>query len=149
MGLAGASSWPVRVTVCAVFQVVAVKVSDDGDTAPSVVSELATPSTTSPVGSVSSVTVKVARPPASVVCSRDDVDVAGATETPAVSSSENSIPTLRLVSDRPWSFTSVARSDAVRVSASTSLSTAVTTAVSEGFAVSPAAMTMVASAPTV
>ena len=69
------------------FQVVAVKVSDDADTVPSVVSELATPSTTFPVGSLSSFTVKVFVPPDSVVRSRVVVDVAGDTANPAVSSS--------------------------------------------------------------
>ena len=55
-----ASSTPVTVTVCVVFQVVVVKVSDDGDTVPSLASRLVTATVTSPVGSVASFTVKVA-----------------------------------------------------------------------------------------
>ena len=50
-------------------------------------SELATSSATSPVGSLSNATVNVAVPPDSVVRSRLVVEVAGDTETPAVSSS--------------------------------------------------------------
>ena len=83
----GESSTPVRVTVCAVLQSLDVKVSTAGITVPSAVSELATSSSTSPVGSLSSFTVNVAVPPDSVVRSRLVVDVAGDTETPAVSSS--------------------------------------------------------------
>ena len=64
-----------------------VKVSTAGAAVPSSVSELATSSSTSPVGSLSSFTVNVAVPPDSVVRSRLVVDVAGDTETPAVSSS--------------------------------------------------------------
>ena len=58
-----------------------------GDTVPWAVSVLATSSTTSPVGSLSSTTVKVAVPPASLVRSRDVADGVGDTVTPAVSSS--------------------------------------------------------------
>ena len=69
------------------FQVESVKVSDEADTAPSVVSEITTPSTTSPVGLLSSFTVKVSVPPSSVVRSRDVDDDDGDTANPAVSSS--------------------------------------------------------------
>ena len=61
-----ASSAPVTVTVCAVFQAVAAKVSDDGDTVPSLVSgfplasRLDTVTVTACNGRVSSATVKVA-----------------------------------------------------------------------------------------
>ena len=59
-----------------------------GPTVPSLVSELAVPISTSPVGSVASFTVNVAVPPDSVVSSRElVVDVAGDTAIPAVSSS--------------------------------------------------------------
>ena len=50
------------------FQSDAAKVSDDGDAAPSLVSRLDTVTVTGCDGSVSSATVKVAVPPASVAC---------------------------------------------------------------------------------
>ena len=61
-----ASSTPVAVTVRAVFQSLTAKVSDDGDTAPSLASRLVTVTVTACDGRVSSATVKVAAPPASV-----------------------------------------------------------------------------------
>ena len=67
-----ASFAPVTVTACVVFQVESVKVSDDGDTVPSLVSgfplasRLDTDTVTAAKGRVSSATVKVAVPPASV-----------------------------------------------------------------------------------
>ena len=72
----GESSAPVRVTVCAAFHVVDVKVSEAGNTVPRVVSELAKSSTTFAVGPVASVTPKVAVRPSSLVCNGDVVDVA-------------------------------------------------------------------------
>ena len=81
------SSTPVSVTVCAVPQSEGVKVRADGETVPSSVSELATPSTTFPVGSLSSSTANVAVPPDSVVTKRFVVDGGGDTEIPAASSS--------------------------------------------------------------
>ena len=69
------------------LQLFDVKVSTAGITVPSSVSVLATSSATSPVGSLSNRTVNVAVPSDSVVRSREVVDVAGDTETPAVSSS--------------------------------------------------------------
>ena len=60
------SSTPVAVTVCAVFHAVAAKVSDDGDTVPSVASPDPTATVTACDGCVSSATVKVAVPPPSV-----------------------------------------------------------------------------------
>ena len=61
-----ASSTPVTVTVCAVFQSVAVKVSDDGDALPSLVSPLVAATVTAAEGCVTSATVNVAVPPSSV-----------------------------------------------------------------------------------
>ena len=63
------------------------KARADGAAVPSSASELATPSTTFPVGSLSSSTVNVAVPPDSVVASRIVVEVDGDTAIPAVSSS--------------------------------------------------------------
>ena len=92
--MAVASSTPVSVTGWAVAQSVGVKVNAAGNTVPSAVFELATSRTTAPVGSLARVTVKVAVPPDSVVRSGDAVGevvgtvaVAGASTTPAVSSS--------------------------------------------------------------
>src|SRR5207249_12265951 len=62
-----ASSTPVTVTVCGVFQSDAVNLIEAGDTVPSVRSELDNGMVTSAVGCVSSTTVNVALPPASVV----------------------------------------------------------------------------------
>ena len=62
-----ASSAPVTVTVCAVFQVPVVKVSAAGATVPSLVSLEVTAIVTSAVGWALSTTVNVAVPPASVV----------------------------------------------------------------------------------
>ncbi len=58
---------PVTVTVCAVFQLAAVKVSDAGRTVPSVASLDERPTVTSAVGCEFRTTVNVAVPPASVV----------------------------------------------------------------------------------
>ena len=128
------------------------KVSDDGDTVPSVVSVLATSSTTFPAGLLASFTVKVAVAPASVVASRFVIVVEGAgdTTTAAVSSSvmASAAP---VTAPTPWELRAVAATVTVTVTAlsgaSTSLSTAVITAVSAAFTVCPAAMTMVAPAP--
>ena len=58
----------MTVTVCAVFQVTVVNVSDDGDTVPSPGSPLLTATVTSAVGGLSpSLTVNVAEPPVSVI----------------------------------------------------------------------------------
>ena len=72
----------MTVTVWATFQSPAVKVSDEGETVPSVVSELERPMTTLAVGSRVSTTVKVgsASPAASVV-----VSVVAESVMPAVS----------------------------------------------------------------
>ena len=61
------SSTPVTVTVCAMFQLAAVKIRLAGETVPSVVSLLDSAMLTSALGWVSSTTVKLAVPPASVV----------------------------------------------------------------------------------
>ena len=71
-----ASSTPVTVTVCAVFQLPVVKVRvveaagapPPADTRPSVVSRLVTVTVTAAVGCDRSTTVNVAVPPASVAC---------------------------------------------------------------------------------
>ena len=76
-----ASSTPVTVTVCAVFQLAGVNVSDAGATVPSVRSQELSPTVTSAVGWVLSTTVNVAVPPASVVTS----PATGFTVMPAVS----------------------------------------------------------------
>ena len=60
------SSFPVTVTVCAVFQPDVVKVSDGGDTVPSLPSRPVTATVTAAEGRVRSATVNVALPPASV-----------------------------------------------------------------------------------
>ena len=135
------SSTPVSVTVCAVFQFVAVKVSDDADTVPSPVSELATPSTTSPVGSLDSFTVNVAVPPSSVVRSRDDDDVAGDTANPAVSSSV-SVSSPPAGADTPLPPETAPRTITCLSGASTSLSFAVTVT-APVLVVSPAAIVRV------
>ena len=139
------SSTPVSVTVCAVFQVVAVKVSDEVDTVPSAVFELATPSTTSPVGLVASFTVNAAVPPDSVVRSRD-----GDTTNPAVSSSVmvSDAPVTVIVSElaAAWPFAAVPVTVTSLSAASTWLSTAVIVAVSV-LVVEPAAITIVAPVP--
>ena len=61
------SSTPVTVTVCGVFQLADVNVTEVGLTVPSVVSLLLSPTVTSAVGCAVSTTVNVAVPPASVV----------------------------------------------------------------------------------
>src|SRR5262245_39236730 len=82
MSLASTKSFtPVTVTVWAVFQFAAVKLTDTGDTVPSAVLELDRPIVTSAVGWLVSTTVNVAVPPASVV-TRPDV---GLTVIPAAS----------------------------------------------------------------
>ena len=60
------SSTPVTVTVCGVFQLPLVNVTEDG-TVPSAVFELVRPIVTFAVGCEVSTTVNVAAPPASVV----------------------------------------------------------------------------------
>ena len=70
----------MTVTVRTTFQLAAVNVRLAGDTVPSVASLLLTPIVTSPVGWVSSTTVNVAVPPASVVA-----PLIGETVIPAVS----------------------------------------------------------------
>ena len=73
---------PVTVTVCAVFQFAAVKVSDAGaDRALGRVVRADSPTVTSAVGCASSTTVNVAVPPASVVVS----PLVGVTVIPDVS----------------------------------------------------------------
>ena len=57
----------MTVTVCAVFQLALVNVSDAGNTVPSVASLSLRPTVTLAVGSAFSTTVNVAVPPASVV----------------------------------------------------------------------------------
>ena len=148
----GESSTPVSVTCCAVFQVVALKVSDDGDTVPSAVSELATPSTTFPVGSLASFTENVAVPPPSVVPSGDDAEVDGDSANPAVSSSARvsaaPVTDTVCVLAAATLFAAVPATVAVRSAGlSMASSTAVIVAVSAAFAVCPAAITMVAPAP--
>ncbi len=76
-----ASSTPVTVTVCAVFQSAEVKVSGVGLTVPSVGSLLLRARVTSALGWVVSTTVKVAVPPDSVVTK----PLVGLTVMPAVS----------------------------------------------------------------
>ena len=78
------SAKPVTVTVCAVFQFAAVKVSGPVTRRGHGSSQW---STTSAVGSLDSFTVNVAVPPSSVTRSRSDDDVTGDTTNPAVSSS--------------------------------------------------------------
>ena len=73
----------MTVTVCATFQLPAVKVSSDVETVPSVRSALVMAMVTSSVGWLLSTTSNVACPPASVVI-RPEV---GFTTMPAVSSS--------------------------------------------------------------
>lgn len=73
------ASPPVTVIVCAVSQLLDVNVRLDALTVPSVVSELVTAIDTSAAGSVSSTTVNVAVPPASVV-----LPLIAPTVTPAV-----------------------------------------------------------------
>ena len=63
-----ASSTPVTVTVCAVFQFVVLNVRLPGATEPSLVSRLATATATAAEGAAASVTGKVAVPPSSVTC---------------------------------------------------------------------------------
>ena len=129
------------------LQLVVVNVSVDGPTVPSPVSELATPISTSPVGSVASFTVNVAVPPDSVVSSREPVDVAGDTASPAVSSSvsvsatppPDTVPT-------PWPLASTAVTVTCRSAASTSLSTAASAAPS-ALDVAPATITIRDAAP--
>ena len=77
------SATPVTVTVCAVIQLLPVKVSVSTDTVPSVGTSEATDTVTSAVGSVASRTARLALPPASVVVVPEGV----VTTTPAVSSS--------------------------------------------------------------
>ena len=117
------------------------KVSDDGDTVPSAVSVLATPSTTSPVGSLSSFTVKVAVPPSSVVPSREVVDVDGDTANPAVSSSVKVSVTFGGAAT-PLPPATVPETVTGLSATSTSLSFAVTVT-APALAVSPAAMVSV------
>ena len=62
-----ASSTPVTVTIWATFQLAAVKVREEVERVPSVMSELARPMTTSAVGWESRTTEKPAVPPLSVV----------------------------------------------------------------------------------
>ena len=64
------SSTPVTVTVCGVFQLPLVNVTEDGLTVPSAVFELLNPIVTFAVGCDVSTTLKVAVPPASVVVSQ-------------------------------------------------------------------------------
>lgn len=71
---ASASSTPVTVTVCATFQFTLVKVSEAGETVPSVVSLEASGTVTSPCGWRPSFTVKVAVAPRSLVA-RPEVGV--------------------------------------------------------------------------
>ena len=129
------------------LQSLAVKVSTAGAAVPSSVSELATSSSTSPVGSLSSRTVNVAVPPDSVVTSRLVADVAGDTATPAVSSSAR-VSDAPVTIPTPWPFAALPVTVTALSAASTALSTPDTVAVSEAFAVAPAAITMVASEPT-
>ena len=151
----GASSTPVSVTVCAVLQFVAVKVSvfwsplvsPSVSTVPSVVSELATPSTTSLVGLVASFTVNAAVPPDSVVRSRSDADGAG-DSTSAATSSSVMVSDAPVTVPAPWLFCAVPATVTALLAASTSLSTAVIVTVS-ALVVEPAAITIVASEPTV
>src|SRR6186713_2797034 len=84
-----ASSTPVTVTVCAIFQVVAVKVSEAGDTVASAIFDDASGTVTSSVGCEVSTIVKVADGPAA------SVTTSGPPETviPAVSSSVVVTPT--------------------------------------------------------
>ena len=75
------SSTPVTVTVCVVLQLAAPKVTLVGETVPSKILLLLRPIITSAVGSLLSLIVKVAVPPASVVTSPE----VGVTVNPAVS----------------------------------------------------------------
>src|SRR5437870_5481146 len=75
------SSTPVTVTVCGVFQLPAVNVTDEGETVPSAVLELDRPIVTVSVGCELSLIVKVALPLASVVTKPD----VGFTVMPATS----------------------------------------------------------------
>ena len=85
----------MTVTVCAVLQLAAVKVRLAGETVPSVVSLQDRAIVTSAVGWLSSMTVKVAVPPASVVIR----PLVGLTVMPALSSSE--LVTDTLAADAP------------------------------------------------
>ncbi len=76
---ATASSTPVTVTIFGISASATVKVSEEGETVPSVRSELLRSMVTSEVGTEVRATVKVAVPPASEV-TRPDV---GVTVTPA------------------------------------------------------------------
>src|SRR6187431_2496032 len=78
-----ASLTPVTGTVCAMFQVVAVKVSEAGDTVASAMFDDASGTVTSPVGCEVSTIVKVAVEPAASVTTSGPPE----TVTPAVSSS--------------------------------------------------------------
>ena len=71
----------MTVTVCGVFQLAVVKVTDAGLTVPSVVSLELSPTVTLAVGCEARTTVKVAVPPASVVVSPE----VGVTVMPAAS----------------------------------------------------------------
>ena len=82
------SSTPVTVTVCGVLQFADVNVSEAGLTVPSVVSLELTAMVTSAVGWLSSTTVKVAVPPASVVVNA----VAGVTDGGGNTASGNGNP---------------------------------------------------------
>src|SRR5512133_3613422 len=75
------SSTPVTVTVCGVFQLAALNVNEDVETAPSAVFGLAIEIVTFAVGWLVSTTVNDACAPASVVVS----PLVGVTVTPAVS----------------------------------------------------------------
>src|SRR5437016_2846648 len=77
------SSTPVTVTVCGVFQLADVKVSEAGATVPSVVSSELSPIVTGAVGWLVSLTANVAVAPASDVTS----PLVGNTTIPAESSS--------------------------------------------------------------
>src|SRR5581483_903812 len=79
---------PVTVTVCGRFQFAGVKVSDEVETVPSVVSLLETGIVTFEVGPAESTTLKLAVPPASVVCT----PVVGVTVTPAEEGTSETAP---------------------------------------------------------
>ena len=81
------------VTVCGVRQLMAVKVSDGGDTVAAAESELARSSVTGPVGPLSSATVQVARVslPGVAGSSVSASDGGGALWTPAAAGSVSTV----------------------------------------------------------
>ena len=135
---------PVTVTVCAMFQFMAVNVRVAGFAVASPGSLLPTATVTAAVGWVASATVNVSMPPASVVSVDPPVST---TVRPAVSLSvmvsaaptvEPTVPVPLLIAPEP--DTSPSQS-----AASMLLSTAVMVTVSVAFSVSPAAIVMVLS----